>query len=69
MAYTKEEKRQVRTAFLRMMLRIRNKLDDARIALILSVADLYFDPVIVEDEMILAELSNEFPKEANALLE
>jgi hypothetical protein len=36
------------------MLRIRNKLDDARMALILSVADLYFDPVIVEDEMILA---------------
>jgi hypothetical protein len=43
-------------------------LDDARIALILSVADLYFDPVVEDDKMILSELSHEFPMESVSIM-
>jgi predicted transposase/invertase (TIGR01784 family) len=69
MEYTKEEKRQVRIAYLRMILRLRHKLDDARMAMVMSVADLYFEPVKEEDDAILAELSKEYPEEAAAIME
>ncbi|MFD0714784.1 hypothetical protein [Paenibacillus sp. GCM10027626] len=37
MGYNEKEKREVRIAYLRMILRLQNKLDDARLALIMSV--------------------------------
>jgi hypothetical protein len=67
MEYTKEEKRQVRIAYLRMILRLRHKLDDARMAMVMSVADLYFEPVKEEDDAILAELSKEYPERGQRL--
>ncbi|MMZ69044.1 hypothetical protein D1872_318040 [compost metagenome] len=44
MGYNKGEEREIRFSFLRMMLGLRKKLDDARIALIMSIADMYFQP-------------------------
>ncbi|MFC5405954.1 hypothetical protein [Cohnella soli] len=49
MGYNKTEEREVRAAYLRMILRIRKKLDDAKLALIMSVADLYFEPNDAQD--------------------
>lgn len=59
MSYNKREGRQLRTAYLRMLLRLRKKLDDARLALIMSVADLYYPSTQEEDESILRELVEE----------
>lgn len=69
MGYTRSERRQVRTAFLRMMLRLRKTLDSARMAMIMSVADLYFEPVREEDEAIMRELAKENPEEGEAIME
>lgn len=56
MGYNKKEKRELRLSYLRMLLRLRGRLDDARMALIMSVADLYYKPSKQEDESILREL-------------
>ncbi|MBY9076982.1 MULTISPECIES: Rpn family recombination-promoting nuclease/putative transposase [Paenibacillus] len=56
MRYTKKEARELRTAYLRMLLRLRRELDDARLALIMSIADLYYGPSQEEDEAIVREL-------------
>ncbi|MBP1994026.1 hypothetical protein [Paenibacillus eucommiae] len=69
MGYTKKEKREVRFAFLQMMLRLREKLDPARFMLIMSVADLYFMPNIKQDEEILQELSKQYPEEGAAIMD
>ncbi|MBP1990318.1 Rpn family recombination-promoting nuclease/putative transposase [Paenibacillus eucommiae] len=69
MGYTKKEAREVRLAYLRMILRIRKKLDDARLALIMSVADIYFQPDREQDEAILLELSELYPEEGEAIME
>lgn len=45
MDYIKKERREVRIAYLRMLLRLQATLDNARMALIMSVADLYISPV------------------------
>ncbi len=55
--------------FLHMMLKLRKKLDDARIALIMSIADLYFVPDQKQDEAILYELTRIYPKEGEAIME
>lgn len=57
MRYTKKEARELRTAYLRMLLRLGDKLDTAKLALIMSVADLYYKPVPEEDEDIIRELN------------
>jgi hypothetical protein len=44
MGYNQKEKLDVRKTYLRMLLRLRGKLDDAQMSLVMSVADLYFDP-------------------------
>lgn len=69
MGYTKEEEREVRFAYLRMLLRLRNKLDDARLALIMSVADLYSKPDREQDEAMLRELSELYPEEGEQIME
>lgn len=69
MAYNKAEARDVRFAYLRMILRLRTKLDDARMALIMSVADLYFDPKQETDEALLRELHEQYPEEGVADME
>ncbi|MBP1997045.1 putative transposase/invertase (TIGR01784 family), partial [Paenibacillus eucommiae] len=50
-------------------LRIKKKLDDARLALIMSVADIYFQPDKEQDEAILLELSELYPEEGEAIME
>lgn len=59
MRYTKKEARELRTAYLKMLLRLGDKLDEAKLALIMSVADLYYRPVPQEDEDIIRELHAE----------
>ncbi|WP_127583917.1 Rpn family recombination-promoting nuclease/putative transposase [Paenibacillus koleovorans] len=69
MGYTKSERRQVRTSFLRMILRLTAKLDQARLALIMSFADLYFEPVEEEDKSIMDQLRKEYPIESEQFSE
>ncbi|WP_372663151.1 Rpn family recombination-promoting nuclease/putative transposase [Cohnella sp.] len=69
MGYNQREKRELRFAYLRMILRLRKKLDDARLALIMSVADLYFEPNIEQDEEMLLELREQYPEEGGTLME
>ncbi|RAU96346.1 hypothetical protein DQG13_20520, partial [Paenibacillus sp. YN15] len=59
MRYTKKEARELRTAVLRMLLWLGDKLDAAKLALIMSVADLYYKPVSQEDEDIIRQLHAE----------
>jgi len=69
MGYNEKEKREVRTAYLHMILRLQAKLDDARLALIMSVADLYFQPNEKEEESILRELREQYPGEGERIME
>ncbi|QJD87583.1 Rpn family recombination-promoting nuclease/putative transposase [Cohnella herbarum] len=69
MGYNKKEKREMRSAYLRMILRMRKKLDDAKMALIMSVADLYFEPDREQDEQVLRELLNQYPEEGDNIME
>lgn len=69
MGYNEREKREVRLAFLRMMLRLREKLDDARLALTMSVADLYFKPDPEQDAEILRELGEQDEEGGRTLME
>lgn len=69
MGYNEREKRQVRLAYLRMLSRLGKRLDDARIALIMSVADLYFEPDPEQDEAMLQQLREQDPEGAEALME
>ncbi len=69
MGYNKKEVREVRTAYLRMVLRLRSKLDDARMALMMSVADLYFQPNAELDEEILSEIRAEYSEEGVEIME
>ena len=54
---------------MRMLLRLRKKLADTRLALIMYVADLYFKPNKEEDQEMLRKLSEEFPGEGDAIME
>lgn len=70
MGYNEREKREVRIAYLRMILRLKSKLDDARLALIMSVADLYFKPNNEEEEeAIFQELKSQYPEEGEQIME
>ncbi|MFC5531419.1 Rpn family recombination-promoting nuclease/putative transposase [Cohnella yongneupensis] len=69
MGYNKKDKRELRIAYLRMLLRLRGRLDDARMALIMSVADLYFEPSKEEDESILREWLNHESDKGEILME
>ncbi|GAA3409065.1 Rpn family recombination-promoting nuclease/putative transposase [Paenibacillus hodogayensis] len=69
MGYTGKEKREVRFAYLRMLLRLSRKLDKARLALVMSVADLYFKPDAREDEVLMKELNKRYPEESAAMQE
>ena len=69
MGYTKREAREVRGEFLRMFMQLRTRLDTARLALIMSVADLYFKPDPEQDEEILKELLEQYPEEGEAMME
>jgi predicted transposase/invertase (TIGR01784 family) len=69
MGYNKEEAREVRMAYLRMVLRLSKRLDDARLALVMSVADLYFDPIRQSDEDIFMEMNRLDPVEGEAIME
>jgi predicted transposase/invertase (TIGR01784 family) len=69
MGYNKGEMREVRLAYLRMFLRLRGKMDDARLALIMSVADLYSPLNQEEKESVLRELNEHYPEEGEAIME
>lgn len=69
MGYNEKEKREMRSAYLRMLLRLRYKLDDARMALLMSVADLYFEPNQAEDEKLLDEILKDYPEERVKMME
>ncbi|MEK0314474.1 Rpn family recombination-promoting nuclease/putative transposase [Cohnella sp. 56] len=63
MGYNRRERRELRFAYLRMLLRLKDRLDPARMALVMSVADLYYEPKPEEDEQILNELREMVPEE------
>lgn len=69
MGYTNEEKRSVRLAYLKMILRLQKQLDQARLALIMSIADLYFVPDIEQDNSLLRELSEQYPEDEVTIME
>ncbi|MUG21816.1 hypothetical protein GNQ08_05150 [Paenibacillus macerans] len=50
-----------------MILRLQGKLDDARMALIMSVADQYFNADPEEDKRLLEELKEQYPEEGAPL--
>lgn len=68
MDYNKEEKRELRKQYLRMLLRMRRKLDDARLALVMSIADLYYEPSAEEDQSIVEELIAKESEEGHKLM-
>ena len=59
----------MRSAYMRMLLRLSYKLDNARMALLMSVADLYFEPDRDEDKKLLDEILQDHPKERVKLME
>jgi predicted transposase/invertase (TIGR01784 family) len=69
MGYNKKEKREMRLHYLRMLLKLRNQLDEARLQLVMSVGDLYFKPDKAEDRQMLDLLAAEFGEEEAELLE
>ncbi|MFC5402750.1 Rpn family recombination-promoting nuclease/putative transposase [Cohnella soli] len=69
MGYNDSEKKELRSAYLRMILRLRKKFDSARIALIMSVADMYFVPDREQDEAVLKELQERYPEEGDAIMD
>ncbi|XID93273.1 Rpn family recombination-promoting nuclease/putative transposase [Paenibacillaceae bacterium WGS1546] len=69
MGYNEKDKKEMRLAYLRMILRLGRKLDDARMALLMSVADLYFQPDREQDERMLRELMDDYPEEGEAIME
>ncbi|SDC20799.1 conserved hypothetical protein (putative transposase or invertase) [Paenibacillus sp. UNCCL117] len=69
MGYNKKEEREVRFAYLRMLFRLHEKIDDARLALIMSIADMYFEPNKEQDESLLQEIRELYPEEGEALME
>lgn len=69
MGYNRKERRELRLAYLKMLLRLKDKLDDARMALVMSIADLYYEPVPEEDEQILNELRASVPEEEAFIME
>lgn len=69
MGYNERDKKQVRLAYLRMLLRLGRKLDDARLALVMSVADVYFNPDPKQDEAMLRDLGKQDPEGAKAFME
>ncbi|WP_082967265.1 Rpn family recombination-promoting nuclease/putative transposase [Paenibacillus oryzae] len=69
MGYNKKEKREMRLHYLRMLLKLRNQLDEARLQLVMSVGDLYFKPDKAEDRQLLDLLAEEFGEEEAELLE
>ncbi|MBB6734304.1 transposase [Cohnella zeiphila] len=69
MGYNERDKKQVRLAYLRMLLRLGRKLDDARLALVMSVADVYFNPDPEQDEAMLRDLGKQDPEGAKAIME
>ncbi|WP_197072988.1 hypothetical protein [Paenibacillus sp. FSL R5-0912] len=69
MGYTTREAREVRGEFLRMFMQLKARLDQGRLALIMSVADLYFKQDRAQDEEILRELMKQYPEEGEAIME
>jgi len=69
MGYNEKERREMRSAYMRMLLRLSYKLDNARMALLMSVADLYFEPDQDEDKKLLDEILQDHPKERVKLME
>ncbi|WP_458476142.1 Rpn family recombination-promoting nuclease/putative transposase [Paenibacillus sp. TH7-28] len=69
MGYNKGEEKEMRFAYLRMLLQLTKKLDNARMKLIMSIADLYFVPDPKQDEAMLNELTNQYPKEGETIME
>lgn len=69
MSYNKGEERELRFAYLRMLLQLSQRLDNARLALVMSIADLYFEPDPGQDEEMLRELAKQYAKESEAIME
>ncbi|WP_458475783.1 hypothetical protein [Paenibacillus sp. TH7-28] len=68
MGYTKGEEREIRLAYLRMILRLQGKLDDARMALLMSVADQYFNADPEQDKQLLEELKEQYPEVGESIM-
>lgn len=69
MGYNQKDRRSLRLAYLTMLLRMRDKLDGARLALVRSVADLYFVPEAREEKSIWREFVDLHPEEEETIME
>ncbi len=56
-------------AYLRMLLQLSQRLDHARLSLVMSIADLYFEPDPRQDEEMLRELAKQYEKESEVIME
>lgn len=69
MGYNKKDRRSLRLAYLSMLLRMRGRLDDAKLALVRSVADLYYEPDELEEKSIIQEFVKLHPEEEEQIME
>jgi len=69
MGYNEKDKRALRMAYLRMILRLSSKLDDAKLRMLMSVSDLYFKPDRLEDEAMLRQLQEQDAEGAARIME
>ena len=69
MGYNNEkERRDIRLAYLRMLMRLQHRLDPARMALMMSIGDLYYKPSKEEDQILLEQLQKEYAKEGVSIM-
>ncbi|WP_217597744.1 Rpn family recombination-promoting nuclease/putative transposase [Cohnella sp. GbtcB17] len=69
MGYNKKDRRSLRLAYLSMLLRMKGKLDSARLALVRSIADLYYGPDANEEKSIMHEFVSMHPEEEETIME
>lgn len=59
MKHGAEERSQMRMAYLKMMHRLKGKVDEARYMLLMAMADMYFQPTKEEDALLFEQLDIE----------
>ena len=69
MGYNEKDRKEMRMAYLRMLLRLGTRLDEAKLRLVMSVSDLYFKPDRLEDEAMLLILQEQNAEGAAKIME
>ncbi|WP_341414391.1 hypothetical protein [Paenibacillus filicis] len=67
--HNKKEEREVRMTCFRMLLRLSKKLDEARLARVMSIAVMYVELDKDEEQAMLQEFREQFPEEGEEFME